>query len=467
MAKAASTEPSVLGPVARTSLRCSFQLPACHPLSSERRLPSVAARSTQRNLDGVLVRPEATPGTVGTFTDNLSLPVHRWFRYPAGFSGDWVERVIGDRECPAHHVLDPFAGTGTTLVAAQRLGVPSIGVEPHPFVSRVADAKLLWTSDPTDFIRGAAAVLRRARPVELRELPSLLQACYPTGTLAELEGIRLAVDEVEAPDKVRRLLWLALVSVLRRCSPVGTAQWQYVLPRRRKASVEPPREAFRRQTDLMAADMRVFRTDVAPGLATLLRQDIRQGPTLPSNWADLVVTSPPYPNNYDYADATRLEMTFLGELREWGDLASQVRPQLIRSCSQHVGTGSFASLLDTAELSPIRNELEEVHSKLLTEREKHGGRKTYHSMVVAYFYDLARAWRAIRLATRAGCRVCFVVGDSAPYGVYVPVERWLGELALSSGFKQYRFEKLRDRNTKWLNRKHRVPLKEGLLWVNG
>jgi hypothetical protein len=63
--------------------------------------------------------------------------------------------------------------------------------------------------------------------------------------------------------------------------------------------------------------------------------------------------------------------------------------------------------------------------------------------------------------------VCFVVGDSAPYGVYVPVERWLGELALAAGFHSYSFEKTRDRNVKWKNRKHRVPLKEGRLWVEG
>ena len=51
------------------------------------------------------------------------------------------------------------------------------------------------------------------------------------------------------------------------------------------------------------------------------------------------------------------------------------------------------------------------------------------------------------------------------YGVYVPVDDWLGKLAISAGLKNYHFEKLRDRNTKWKNRKQRVPLKEGRLWI--
>lgn len=60
-----------------------------------------------------------------------------------------------------------------------------------------------------------------------------------------------------------------------------------------------------------------------------------------------------------------------------------------------------------------------------------------------------------------------MVGDSAPYGVYVPVDQWLGRLALAAGFKSFDFVKLRDRNTKWKNRKHRVPLHEGILRVVG
>jgi hypothetical protein len=88
-------------------------------------------------------------------------------------------------------------------------------------------------------------------------------------------------------------------------------------------------------------------------------------------------------------------------------------------------------------------------------------------MVAAYFKDMAEVWLALRRVAAKGALVCFVVGDSAPYGVYVPVDRWLGELAVAAGFKSYDFEKTRERNTKWKNRKHRVPLQEGRLWVRG
>jgi hypothetical protein len=88
-------------------------------------------------------------------------------------------------------------------------------------------------------------------------------------------------------------------------------------------------------------------------------------------------------------------------------------------------------------------------------------------MVACYFLDMARVWRALRRVCRTPARVCWVIGDSAPYGVHVPVVEWLGALARSAGFASCSFEKTRDRNVKWENRKHRVPLVEGRLWMEG
>ncbi len=56
---------------------------------------------------------------------------------------------------------------------------------------------------------------------------------------------------------------------------------------------------------------------------------------------------------------------------------------------------------------------------------------------------------AFKICLQKGATVCFVIGDSAPYGVYVPVDEWLGRLAVAAGFKEFYFEKTRDRNVKW------------------
>jgi hypothetical protein len=157
------------------------------------------------------------------------------------------------------------------------------------------------------------------------------------------------------------------------------------------------------------------------------------------------------------------------EINGWGDLQETVRRHLIRSCSQHVPERAVAldEVLQAPEVAAIRSELTEVCSQLGEVRKTKGGKKTYHLMIACYFRDLACVWNALRRVCCAGSRVCFVVGDSAPYGVYVPVIPWLGALAQAAGFSSYRFEKTRTRNIKWKNRKHRVPLQEGRLWVEG
>ncbi|MGC1850969.1 MAG: DNA methyltransferase [Solirubrobacterales bacterium] len=402
----------------------------------------------------------------GAFTRNMTLPIHRWFRYSAGFSAAWAETVIQEAQQDGPVVvLDPFMGSGTTLLAAQAQGANAIGFETHPLVRRISEAKLAWDQSADEFECRATAVLERSVPRVWTNPPALLAKIYPPATLATLLGLRHAIEELREEDEIDDLLWLALIAVLRPCSPVGTAQWQYVLPKKSKAKTAEPVAAFSAQVRVMTQDMR----ETPPSIADIrvLSSDARAATDVDTNSIDLVLTSPPYPNNYDYADATRIEMTFLGEIKRWADLQATVRRHLVRSCSQHMAGYEATEALEAPEVAPIRNELIAVYERLATERENRSGRKAYHSMVAAYFHDLARTWVSLRRVCRSGSVTHFVVGDSAPYAVHVPVERWLGELALGAGFASWEFEKLRDRNTKWKNRKHRVPLQEGILTVLG
>lgn len=406
-----------------------------------------------------------------TFLDNLRLPVHRWFRFSAGFSGAWVREVVKERKQNGPvRVFDPFAGSGTTLIAAQDEGAPSSGVEAHPFVYRVARAKLARGSATEAFAEVCDAVKASAlrRKADVANYPKLIQSCFTPEALADLDRLRAAVEAVDDGSDASQLAWLALVAILRRCSHVGTAQWQYVLPRKSKRTTVPPMAAFAQQARMMLADMKA--AGGLPGSRPLLVQgDARDCLGIPDGSANLVITSPPYPNNYDYADATRLEMSFLREVRGWGDLQQAVRRHLVRSCTQHVPERAvnLDTILDADTVKPIRDELANVSRKLAEVRLSRGGRKTYHLMVACYFHDLARVWMALRRVCASPSQVCFVIGDSAPYGVYVPAIEWLGRLALAAGFRSVRFERTRDRNTKWKNRKHRVPLCEGRLWVEG
>jgi hypothetical protein len=410
--------------------------------------------------------------TSSTFASNMKLPVHRWFRYSAGFSAEWVKKVISELIVEGNPTLfDPFAGSGTAVLAAQECGVTAIGIESHPFVFRVAKAKLLWHVNTDSFSRFSGLVLSIAsrQGGDTRGYPKLIYDCFPEAVLSDLDALKRAWLQQNDDSHSSILSWLALTKILRECSPVGTSQMELIQPKKIKQRPLKPFEAFAGQVASMRADMEYIQGRNINEPAAIYQDDARTCNSIATDSIKLVITSPPYINNFDYADATRLEMSFWDEVTGWGDLQEKVRQFLIRSCAQHMSyqKQSLMDILKSGRLLPIIDDLLPVCTALSEERLRHGGKKNYHLMIAAYFSDMAEVWTQLRRVCCRPSRLCFVVGDSAPYGVYVPVHEWLGRLAIAAGFSEFRFIKSRDRNTKWQNRKHKVPLCEGRLWVEG
>jgi DNA modification methylase len=405
-----------------------------------------------------------------TFADNMKLPIHKWYRYTAGFSASWVRELIESGN--GGNVLDPFSGSGTVMIESEFAGINSIGIEAHPYVYRIANAKLNWKLDPQEFKDSAKSLLEKARKkvITRKDFPDLIKKCYPHEVIEKLEALKEAWFDSEDPKGIKELNWFVITSILRITSPVGTAQWQYIQPSKSKGKVIDAFHAFETKVYEMIQDMKNMQRRYPDATKSkILMEDARDMPSVPENWADLVITSPPYANNYDYADATRLEMTFWGDLEGWGDLQEKVRRFLVTACTQHVTQlkDEADQILKTPILTPIYEELKDVYDELSKIRLSKGGKKNYNLMILAYFQDMAKVFHELRRVTKKGSTVCFVIGDSAPYGIYVPVDKWLGKLAVSAGFSSFNFEKLRDRNTKWKNRKHRVLLHEGRLWIKG
>lgn len=406
----------------------------------------------------------------GTFVNNMKLPIHRWFRYSAGFSASWVESILAGQDKNIV-VLDPFAGSGTTLLASDKFNIKSYGIEPHPFVYRIAKAKLFWDTSIDALSNKYSEVLSYAKKQRRRntDFPELINKCFDEETLLLLDKLKSAWIELNDNSKESELVWLAITSILRPSAFAGTAQWQYILPNKTKYKTTEPFLALEQKTNIILSDMKEYQETAEKSQALMLECDARDYFDIKDNSIDLVITSPPYANNYDYADATRFEMSFWGEVSSWGDLHEVVRKYLLRSSSQHVSKEklNLEDLLKNTCINPIKDELEKVCYDLAEERLNHGGKKHYHTMIAAYFIDMAKVLYHLRRVCKENSKMCYVIGDSAPYGIYAPVDKWIGELAITVGFKSFTFEKIRDRNIKWKNRKHRVPLKEGRLWIMG
>src|SRR2546427_1303959 len=131
-------------------------------------------------------REQEASSAPSTFADNVSLPIHRWFRYSAGFSALWVRQLIEQEKLRGRsRVFDPFCGSGTVLLEGERCSAATMGVEAHPFVMRVARAKLQWQQSPKAFRNYAFTILEQAKRQEgdVQESAKLIQNCFPPETL--------------------------------------------------------------------------------------------------------------------------------------------------------------------------------------------------------------------------------------------------------------------------------------------
>jgi len=393
-------------------------------------------------------------------------PFDRWFRYPAGFSPDALAlaaAAVND----SGPIVDPFFGSGATAVGLA--GRSLVGIETHPLIADLAATKLAEAPGSPDQLRHAAAALvdtALAAPADPTREHHLVQRCFNASILAQLGGLRDALASDACNPWGRYLRW-ALLGTLRDVASVKVG-WPYQRPALDREA--PYRDAVARmfnRVGMIADDLG------APQLkptGRVVRGDARSAATWRRAAASArfagCVTSPPYLNNFDYADATRLELYFLKTVSTWREMCAEVRAGMVVATTQQSARAradrAIASLKKRRGIGP---ELDSLTRQLRAERERRERGKEYDQVLPAYFADLLRVLSHLHRHTSSGATCAWVIGDSAPYGVYVDTPRLVGELAGEVGFELGDDVTVRSRGLRWRKNgsRHQVPLTERLI----
>ena len=426
--------------------------------------------------------PDKETSLYGSFRDSMKAPVHRWFAYPAGYSYKLVEAKIREHGLNDQSwIADPFLGTGTTSVASKVSGINSLGIEAHPFVFEVAKTKINFDYKTNLLARELEEVIRTARMKYNNKFdydnvwPDLIYKCFTDDNLRQLYVLRSTITDSLLSKENKNFFKLALTATLRVVTTAG-AGWPYIAPSK-YAERTVSRDAFdefSKRCLLMMADVKQIKmlSKNNNSKHSLIQGDARLFARYAEEASvDLILTSPPYLNNYDYADRTRLETYFWGIYNSWGEITREVRNNLITAATTQITRKAMSDYLECPgirKVSPnIHAELDEIIQRLSELRLQKSGKKSYDLLVAGYFEDMLKTiMGAFQILKRGGAFI-LVLGDSAPYGVHVRTDEIVGRLAKAVGFSKYDIEILRTRGGKWGHnpQRHKVPLRESILTI--
>ncbi|QUY40941.1 DNA methyltransferase [Acaryochloris sp. 'Moss Beach'] len=394
---------------------------------------------------------------------------HDWYRFILSFPPHLVRTYIDKFGLTANStLLDPFCGTGTTIVEAKKQGIPAVGVEATPMSWFASRTKTTWTADP-DQVRGAAERIcyllsRDITPkntTHLKKLAPEAQSLLLKNSIGDLPlhkclVLRDAIDAERNP-QLRPLLQLALAhtsvhtaSNLRFAPEVG-------ISRQRKQDA-PVLTAWHQQVLAMAVDLGGID---CPPPTVCHHQDARDlTRVIQPESIDAVITSPPYPNEKDYTRTTRLESVLLGFLQDPSDLKAY-KQSLLRSNTRN----AFAADRDDLWVAntPQVTQLAATIERRRLEMDKDSGfEKLYHRVTALYFGGMKRHFANLRPILKPGAQLAYVVGDQASFlQVLIRTGELLAAIAEELGYEVRGVELFRTR----LSSVTGEQLREEVVWL--
>ncbi len=378
------------------------------------------------------------------FGENKNLPLHRWVPWIAGYSAAFVDDVIsaylGNRTGAL--VLDPFCGVGTTLLQAVLRGHEAVGFEINPYPSLAARAKLSAATVNLIEFDSAYSSMRKAsenwrtgllpegtHPPPLKSRIPFFSPCVEGQALHALSFI----NQIK-PQSVADLFRTAFGAVM-----VSFSNYSYEPSLGVRTAVGKPliddadvAQVLLHKLSLMRADIIWVKEETQGkplGTGRVFNSDFfGTNHYLETGTVHLMVTSPPYMNNYHYVRNTRPQLYWLNFISSPGE-------------QRYLETNNFGQYWQTVRdiepialvfehrlLSRILRELREIR----IEKGAYGG-PGWANYVASYFNDCYRFMSALRRVLARGGVGVVVIGNSIIQGVNINTENILGEIGTIQG----------------------------------
>lgn len=385
--------------------------------------------------------------------DSAKLPRHRWYYFKEGFSPHLVKTAIRTYNLGHNNiVLDPFNGSGTVTLSASESNISSVGLEVNPFTSFVAKAKILNTKNSklSELYEKALSKIEEGKKYHdiesystFSEAPGKNKWLFNLNVLRAFYGGFKSLEEYN--NNAAKLLKLALLSSIMensnarkdgKCLKYKT-QWQAI-----NYNKESFLNSFKEKYNEIKND--IIETKLNDNQKPeLFCTDSRNLMSKVNKNFDLVVTSPPYLNTFDYTDIYRPEL-FIGRFVKNPKELYQLRLKTVRS---HIQANWKKPDIDRINSSILNHYYQSLCLNLNLLMDK-----KIPLMVLAYFEDMSKVFGQLHKKANKNAHIWMVVSNSAYANMEIPVDLILADIATKYGWKLKEIGVLREiskRKTKY------------------
>jgi DNA modification methylase len=360
-------------------------------------------------------------------TNNVSYFTHGFFKYPCKFIPQIPRWAILKYTKEKQLVLDPFAGSGTTLVEAVLNKRNALGVDFDKLSQLLCKTKTCILSEKElEYIKKSRNKLFEKRNIASNFNPDIhnINHWFPRYNINQLLALKEGINSISKTKKNERIINFLLVcfaSIIKKCSYADdTSPKPYVSTRFKKEPLSA-KEIFFKTCDSYLKRIEEYKNKQI-GDFYLISEDAREidSPEYDGR-ISLAVTSPPYINAFDYVRSLRLENAWLDF---YGD------SNIIGVKKKQVGTETISSKIYTENLRKHNNKkLDDILSKIYKRDKKRA------FVVLKFFEDMEKNFNEVNRLLKDRAHYVVVVGDSKIKGIDVPTHEILIDIAKKSGFK--------------------------------
>jgi len=375
--------------------------------------------------------------------------IHDWYRIVWGYSDQLVRFLLSRLSLDANGgktIIDPFCGTGTTLVECKKAGISSFGVDANPACIFATRVKTNWDVDPTEVRILSRKLIERLKKPKHDERSIFADASYQYLVSAGMVDrgwidldvakdavrLKLSIRDLACPVGIKEVLQLAMLSqIVNGSSNVRFGPELYCGPRRAGADLY---SGFAHRCELIAGALEKFQ-DRKKIEAQVVLGDSREVHEIASSqtnrFFDAVICSPPYPAEHDYTRNLRLELVFLEAVTNLVSLQN-IKKRMIRSHTKGVYKSDNDSEL-VYSFDQIKRIVRMIDRRV--SQKTHGFARLYSRVVSEYFGGMARHFASIRTVLKRNAKCAYVLGDQSSFaGVHIPTAEIVASIAESYGF---------------------------------